>query len=83
MHKNNCDDLEKIPGVGPRIFRDLRDIGIRSIRDLQGQDPEKLYDKFNSFSGAVQDRCLLYSQRENPACKGGGESRVPCPATML
>lgn len=53
-------DLQVIPGVGPSIAQDLYDIGIRSIADLKNQDPEKLYDRSNTFTGAIQDHCLLY-----------------------
>jgi len=57
-------DLQKIPGVGKSIAQDLRDIGIRSVTDLKGKDPEKLYEQSNRFAGATQDRCLLYVFRE-------------------
>jgi hypothetical protein len=57
-------DLQKIPGVGGNIAQDLRDIGIRSVADLKGKDPEKLYEQSNRFAGATQDRCLLYVFRE-------------------
>ena len=53
-------ELIKIPGVGKSIARDLVNIGIKSISDLKGKDPGKLYDKSNKFAGVVQDRCLLY-----------------------
>ncbi|MFZ3074412.1 MAG: DUF4332 domain-containing protein [Minisyncoccales bacterium] len=59
----NCD-LQKIPGVGKSIAQDLRDIGIRSVADLKGKNPEKLYEKSNRFAGVTQDRCLLYVFRE-------------------
>ncbi len=49
-----------IPGVGKSISHDLYDIGIRKVEDLNGKDPEELYRKSNEFTGAVQDRCLLY-----------------------
>lgn len=50
----------KIPGVGKSIAQDLLSIGISSIDDLKGKDPEKLYNRSNRFAGVVQDRCLLY-----------------------
>lgn len=53
-------ELLKIPGVGKSIAHDLLNIGIRSINDLKGKDPEKLYDKSNRYTGVIQDRCLLY-----------------------
>ncbi len=52
--------LTLIPGVGKSIAKDLWNIGIREISDLNGQSPEKLYDLSNKFVGTVQDRCLLY-----------------------
>ncbi len=53
-------ELMQIPGVGKSIAIDLLNIGITSVDDLKGKDPEKLYAKSNKFAGAVQDRCLLY-----------------------
>lgn len=60
---NHKDELQRIPGIGKSIADDLRDIGIKKIADLQGKDPEKLFDKSNKFVGKVQDRCLLYTFR--------------------
>jgi hypothetical protein len=57
------DDLQRIPGIGKSISQDFRNIGIRSVADLKGKDPEKLYEKSNRFEGARQDRCLLYTYR--------------------
>jgi len=34
------DDLEIIPGIGKSIAKDLRNIGIQTIADLKGKDPE-------------------------------------------
>lgn len=55
--------LRVIPGVGPSIARDLYALGIRSVDDLCGQDPQTLYDRSNRIAGTVQDRCLLYVYR--------------------
>ncbi len=57
------DELQTIPGIGKSIAEDLRNIGIRSIADLMGKDPEQLYKQSNMFEGVVQDRCLLYTFR--------------------
>ncbi|MFA5249381.1 MAG: helix-hairpin-helix domain-containing protein [Candidatus Paceibacterota bacterium] len=57
-------DLQKIPGVGESIAWNLLNIGINSIADLKGKDPEKLYEQSNHFAGITQDRCLLYVFRE-------------------
>jgi hypothetical protein len=53
-------DLKQIPGVGISIANDLWNINIRSVADLKGKDPQKLYDDSNRYAGVVQDRCLLY-----------------------
>ncbi len=53
-------ELLQIPGVGPSIARNLAGIGIRSVEDLRGNRPERLYDKANRAAGVVQDPCLLY-----------------------
>ena len=55
--------LMTIPSIGKSIANDLWNIGIRSVTDLAGKDPEVLYDLSNKQAGAVQDRCLLYSFR--------------------
>ena len=58
--KNQIKELMQIPGVGKSIANDLINIGIKSIKDLKGKNPQTLYDRSNRFAGAVQDRCLLY-----------------------
>lgn len=52
--------LAHIPGVGKAIATDLWNIGVRRVSDLQGQSPERLFDRSNELAGKVQDRCLLY-----------------------
>ena len=45
-NKNKIGSLsqfQQIPGVGKSIANDLWDIGLRSIKDLKNNDPEKLY----------------------------------------
>lgn len=53
-------ELKQIPGVGVSIANDLYNIGIVSIKDLKGKDPQALYDASNKYAGTIQDRCLLY-----------------------
>ena len=53
-------ELKQIPGVGVSIATDLYNIGIRSVAQLKGKDPQKLYNESNKYAGAIQDRCLLY-----------------------
>lgn len=58
--EDQLKELKKIPGVGKSIAVDLWNIDIRSINDLKGKLPEKLYEQSNRYAGMVQDRCLLY-----------------------
>ena len=53
-------ELRKIPGVGKKIAGNLYDLGIRSVHDLNGKDPEELYVRSNRLAGKTRDRCLLY-----------------------
>lgn len=67
MTKKNSKDknsLLTIPGIGKSIAEDLNNIGIYTVSDLKGKDPETLYEMTNKFEGKVQDRCLLYTYRE-------------------
>jgi hypothetical protein len=54
------DDLQSIPGVGPSLAQDLRDLGIGRVAELRGQDPERLYTRLIAQRGVHQDRCVLY-----------------------
>ena len=62
MHEQ-ADDLTSIPGVGPKIARNLRLIGVQRVRDLKGANPEKLYRKLERTLGEHVDRCGLYVLR--------------------
>ena len=56
----SLSELQTIPGVGKRIAQYLLYIGIGSVSDLKGKNPERLYAQSNRYSGVMQDRCLLY-----------------------
>ncbi|HXW97224.1 MAG TPA: helix-hairpin-helix domain-containing protein [Gemmatimonadales bacterium] len=62
-HSPSRDSLQILPGVGPSIARDLRDLGIRSVADLGRRDPERLYAALNRLRGVRQDPCVLYTFR--------------------
>ena len=53
-------ELQEIPGVGKSIANDLYELGIRTVKDLKGKDPELLYLKRCAQQGTQIDRCLLY-----------------------
>ncbi len=61
--KTSLKELQSIPGIGPSIAQDLIDIGICSVKDLKGKDPERLYERSCSHQGVLIDRCLLYVYR--------------------
>ena len=52
-----------IPSIGKSIAHDLWNIGITSINDLIGKDPDVMYYQSNRYAGMIQDRCMLYSFR--------------------
>jgi hypothetical protein len=53
-------ELKQIPGVGKKTAEELWDVGIRSIADLHGRDPEELFRRLQARAGAPVDRCVLY-----------------------
>jgi predicted alpha/beta superfamily hydrolase len=57
------DELQTLPAVGPSIARDLRDLGITSVKALSRRDPERLYAALNRLRGVRQDPCVLYTFR--------------------
>ncbi len=57
------DELQSIPGVGPSIARDLRQLGVRRVAELRGRDPERLYRRLSELRGVRQDPCVLYTFR--------------------
>ena len=59
------DKLRAIPGVGPAMASELRLLGIDTIADLRGRDPEELYLRLQERSGHHVDRCVLYVFRSS------------------
>ncbi len=54
------DPLQVIPGIGPSLARDLRELGYEAVEDLRGEDPEAMYARLSSLRGTRQDPCVLY-----------------------
>ena len=54
------DELQKIPGIGPNMSKDLRDLGLYRVGDLVGQDPELMYKRLCLMHDMHIDRCVLY-----------------------
>ena len=57
------DELQNLPGIGPSLPRDLRDLGVRRVADLRRRDPERLYTRLTRMRGRRQDPCVLYAFR--------------------
>jgi hypothetical protein len=57
---NDPGDLLTVPGVGRKTAADLIGLGIRSVADLSGRDPEQLYEALCERTGTRVDRCMLY-----------------------
>ena len=56
----DTDDLQTIPGVGPKLAEALRALGCRCVEDLRGRDPQRMYDDLCKQRGRHIDRCVLY-----------------------
>jgi nucleotidyltransferase/DNA polymerase involved in DNA repair len=58
------DELQQLPAIGPSMARDLRRLGIRSVKDLARRDPERLYARLSAISGMRHPlRCALHAPR--------------------
>jgi hypothetical protein len=55
--------FQTIPGIGKACSLDLWNIGLRSIDDLKGKNPNELYEKLNTITGTRHDICMLYTFR--------------------
>lgn len=58
--KLSKNDLKNIPGVGKNMEQHFFNIGIFTIDDLIGKNPEELFLKDCSIKGFQDDRCVLY-----------------------
>jgi len=57
---NPLAELQKIPGIGTSLSRDLFDLGYRKVDDLKDEDPEDMYQNLMLLRGRHIDRCVLY-----------------------
>jgi len=58
--KDALKRLQEIPGVGPSLSQMLFDLGYSSVPELNGEDPEAMYQRLIEHEGAHVDRCVLY-----------------------
>jgi recombinational DNA repair protein RecR len=58
--KSALKEFQQIPGVGIKTAEDFWKLGIFSVKDLDGRDPERLYQKLCRLKQTKIDRCQLY-----------------------
>ena len=58
--KHRYKDLKTIPGIGKDMEQHFFDVGIHTIDDLKGANPEELYEKACIIKGCSIDKCVLY-----------------------
>ncbi len=58
------EELMQILGFGKKSAEQLWDLGIHSISELKGKDPELMYLQLTELRGMHIDRCVLYGFRE-------------------
>ena len=63
MKPSTSKQFQQIPGVGPAVAADLWSLGLRSVDELRGEDPEALYERLCDLQGVRVDRCMLYVLR--------------------
>ncbi|HKK26881.1 MAG TPA: helix-hairpin-helix domain-containing protein [Gemmatimonadota bacterium] len=57
------EELQTAPGIGPSLGRDLLELGVRGLDDLERADPDELYRRHCRRRGCRVDRCVLYAFR--------------------
>ncbi len=67
------NELLLLPNVGPAVLGDLHRLGIYSVSDFKGEDPEDLYKKLEKITGRHVDRCMLYVLRSLVYMENTGE----------
>jgi hypothetical protein len=60
MAEHPESDLQTIPGVGPSVERALVDLGFARVTELEGHDPDRLYDDLCELRGERIDPCVKY-----------------------
>jgi nucleotidyltransferase/DNA polymerase involved in DNA repair len=52
-------ELGELISIGPAMLRDFERLGVRSVKQLAKQNPQKLYRKLCRVTGQAQDICVL------------------------
>ncbi|MFH1681053.1 MAG: helix-hairpin-helix domain-containing protein [Candidatus Eisenbacteria bacterium] len=61
--RRSRDPLLSLPGIGPSLAGDLRELGFRAPPDLRDRDPERMFRDLCARRGGPIDRCVLYAFR--------------------
>lgn len=56
-------ELCRIPGIGEKLAAMLIELGYSHVKELNGEDPEMMYQRLNTLKGETVDRCVLYTFR--------------------
>ncbi|MGO8947994.1 MAG: helix-hairpin-helix domain-containing protein [Ktedonobacterales bacterium] len=54
-------ELQRIPGVGPSLARDLGGLGYQLVADFARQDAEQMYRSLETLRGQPMDPCVLHA----------------------
>ena len=57
--RNEGRQLGDLISIGPAMLRDFELLGIRSVAQLAGQDPKRMYEKLGRIARQHQDICVL------------------------
>lgn len=50
--------LQRIPNVGPRMAGDLLKLGVMSLEDAAGKDPDEMYHELCAIDAKRHDPCV-------------------------
>ena len=68
----NTRQLADLISIGPAMLRDFEMLGIRNMKQLARQNPQRMYEKMERATGQRQDPCVLdtfcaaVAQAKNP-----------------
>jgi hypothetical protein len=51
--------LQDLAGIGPAMIGDFALLGVTSVDDLAGRDPDELYRELERLTQSRQDPCVL------------------------
>jgi nucleotidyltransferase/DNA polymerase involved in DNA repair len=64
--------LADLISIGPAMLRDFELLGIRSVRQLARQNPQRMYERLGQAMGQRQDPCVL-----DTLCAAVAQARNP------